>query len=379
MSIQVLQRGPGLGASLGEALGGGLQKGLDQLADLKMQQMQAQQIGAAYESVGLPKELAFLPAQAQKSLFGALVERGGLGQLGGVSEEPSRLQELSFLPQQIEKQEHLPSLSANQLNNMRLAQNLEQALGGQKVPELERTEIPSQLMKQQQIQLQPRKKETIKDILARPTLKQSAEKQKEINKETLPFVTETKKAYKSAVDSDLRLDRMEQLINSGRLSYPLWASLVKTVGKGIFGFGLDLSSLLTPESQEFNKLQQDFLRSAKDIFGSRISNYEIEQYLKALPDLSQSTEGKKRVIEDLRSFNKAAKARYNAMIEIIKENRGMRPADLEEQIDERVNPLLDQLSSQFKKGYEGAYANQPSPSSAVRRILEPIGKATGQV
>ncbi|MEK6884942.1 MAG: hypothetical protein AABY22_35250, partial [Nanoarchaeota archaeon] len=40
--------------------------------------------------------------------------------------------------------------------------------------------------------------------------------------------------------------------------------------------------------EEFQKIEANFLRNAKQYFGGRISNYEVEQFLKTIPSLSQS-------------------------------------------------------------------------------------------
>ena len=143
---------------------------------------------------------------------------------------------------------------------------------------------------------------------------------------------------------------METLVKKGNLVGSLWGSLLETATHGIFGLGIDLHSLLHPDSQEFRKLSSDFLKDAKDTFGSRLTNYDVKTFLSTVPTLSQSDAGKLRVIRNLRSFNEAALARKKALDDIIKENGGRRPANLDTLVEERVSPLLDSLATKFKEG-----------------------------
>lgn len=183
-------------------------------------------------------------------------------------------------------------------------------------------------------------------------IKLDREQQREINKETLPFYKEMYKAHKAGIDTGKRLDRMEVLNEQGNLSGPLLSSFVHSLKKGIAGYGFDLSGLLTADSQEFEKLSTDFLKDIKNIFGARITQMEVQLFMKTVPTLMQSQEGRARVIKNLRNFNEAAEVRYDAMRDIIDENGGRRPANLELIIDERTKPIMDRLTEEFKKDVE---------------------------
>ena len=60
--------------------------------------------------------------------------------------------------------------------------------------------------------------------------------------------------------------------------------------------GLDIAALSKPGTEEFQKIAANFFRDAKTYFGGQVSNYEIEQFLKTIPNLSQSNTGRQRVI-----------------------------------------------------------------------------------
>jgi hypothetical protein len=187
-------------------------------------------------------------------------------------------------------------------------------------------------------------------------LKQAAEEEKakkkdinEGNKETKKFYDTTNGEAKAALNNNLRLNRMEQLIDRADLNSPSTVSFVRTLGK-IPWFGVDLSSLLTADTQEFEKISKDFLKDAKAIFGSRITDVDLQNFLKTVPDLIQSDEGKLAVIRDLKLMNDGALVRSQAMNQIIRENGGNRPRDLEELVSIRTKPQLDALSEEFIRG-----------------------------
>lgn len=177
--------------------------------------------------------------------------------------------------------------------------------------------------------------------------------QKEINKETLPMYKEVIKASKGAVDNSMRLNRIEKLNEKGNLGYPLLNAVIEMAGKGIWGAGINLDFLMTADAQELKKLSTDFLKNIKDYFGARITNAEINLFMKTLPTLSQSKSGIRKVINNLRIFNDAAQIRKNVMDELIAENGGLRPANLESKVERRMKSKMDALADRFKNSLAG--------------------------
>jgi hypothetical protein len=201
---------------------------------------------------------------------------------------------------------------------------------------------------------------TQKEKLASMTRKEKLEErkqahieQREIDKDTKPFYEKVINESKGAQKTDARLNRMEELVQKGNLRHPFWNSLFDTVASGIFGpHGpkMDIHFLQNADTQEFRKLSREFIKNAKDIFGSRVTEGEIKLLLESVPSLSQTDEGKMRIINNLRIFNEASKAEKEAMEEIINENNGRRPKDLELLVSKRVSPKLDYFADQLKSG-----------------------------
>ena len=281
----------------GEILGTGLGEGINALVQHKVGEIKTQKQAKAWEDIGLaPEQASFIvnqPEWLQKELVSRLEGFGA--------------------PQQQQQQQAM-----GQQAGMGQPQQLQK-------PSLTFGKSPAQ------------KKELF-------------EQQKIINKEVHPFIKDVQHKAKGARENDIRLNRMEKLIETGKLNNPQFASLLKTVKHGVFGLGIDLTNLLSPESQEFEKLSGDFVKNAKDIFGSRITDTDLKSFLATIPNLSQSNEGKVAVIRNLKLMNKAAEIREQVARQLLKQYDNRPPLDFEAQVDEIAKPQLDAIAAEFEAG-----------------------------
>jgi hypothetical protein len=176
---------------------------------------------------------------------------------------------------------------------------------------------------------------------------------------------------RGAKEQEAELRELERLEATGKIDSPIKARLYKQ-----FGFEHKLS----PETQAFQKVAQGFLRNAKSVFGARITDYDLRQYQQLFPTLSQSPEGRKLIIENIRRTNKAAKIRGEAMREIIREHKNRIPNDFENLIEQRVGAELDRLapSSTFGiGGGQGGSDELPDPAANQGKKLR--DNQTGQI
>lgn len=195
-------------------------------------------------------------------------------------------------------------------------------------------------------QLNPELQKTVLGTQAAKSKEQS--KSEQIGqKESHKYFQTVNKEAQGAKENDARLQKMKTLIATGKLTNPAFAGLLKTLNKGVFGFGIDLSGLLNKESQQFDKLSADFIKGAKNVFGSRITDNDLNQFLKTIPSLTQSNEGKIAIINNLEAFNKASELRKQVATALIKENGGRTPANLEFLVDQFAGSELDKLAQEF--------------------------------
>ncbi len=181
-----------------------------------------------------------------------------------------------------------------------------------------------------------------KQKLSQQERKMSQEERLSRFKETKDIRKEIFEKSRAARQNITDLDRMTELESKGKLDTPGYVEFLKRSG-------FDIQALMEPDSEEFEKVKAGFLKNAKQIFGARISNFELEAFLKSIPSLSQSPEGRKRVIANLKRFNQMDLAYNHSLREIMKKEKGVPPLDLMERLDKKVEKKAVAISDQFKK------------------------------
>lgn len=109
-----------------------------------------------------------------------------------------------------------------------------------------------------------------------------------------------------------------------------------------------LQTFTSPNTEEFEKLSNDFVREAKSIFGSRITDQDLTTFMSLVPTLSQTDNGKRAIIKNMRNFLKANQVKARNMKKIIHANGGHRPYDLPILVEELSKPDLDKLAKEFE-------------------------------
>ena len=139
------------------------------------------------------------------------------------------------------------------------------------------------------------------------------------------------------------------------------------------------SALLSPEAQEAVKLVTDEIKGAKDTFGSRVTNFDATQYLKTLPSLLNTPEGRRRVLRDLSLINQLNRQHAEGVLDIIEEHGGAGKISMSkaEQIyRKRFAPKEKEIRQQFKNPESAQFSDLPSPRGYEGRMIE--DEETGQ-
>jgi hypothetical protein len=223
--------------------------------------------------------------------------------------------------------------------------------------------------------------------------KEVEKKEAKENAATQKYYEEVISADKAAKESDDDLKKMKHLIQKGKLppaqmykylkdaeeSLSESGGIVKTVGAGAaLGFaaggpvgaalgavgGLAVSPVATmlrygqknnyPDIEEFEKLTNGFIRYAKGIFGSRITDADLKAFLATVPTLANTDQGKKAIINNMELFNQGVHEKYKVMREIIKEHGGKRPLDLALQVQDRLDTRLSSLANKWESSAEAS-------------------------
>lgn len=178
------------------------------------------------------------------------------------------------------------------------------------------------------------------------------ETQEKTNKKFEPFQDELMKKGAAGRENLARLDEMENLIRKGDIIPAIGGSLLETVSNGLFGFGIDLFGLTSADTQKFRKLQKDFVKNAKDIFGARVTEGEIRLLLETFPSLTQSDEGKLAILETLKPMAYAQDAMYEAANDIAEQYDYNLPRNYERLVRQEAERRRDIYAKELKLNME---------------------------
>ena len=197
---------------------------------------------------------------------------------------------------------------------------------------------------------------------------ESKEERKEVHlaeKESKPYYDTLKTKVRDARDNNMRLSKQKEKIKEGKL-----------VGPGLYKLLKRMDIPLDPDSAEFEKLTNDYLKNAKSVFGSRLTDMDLKTFLTTVPSLETSDTAKSYVINNLELFNEAVIAEDEAMRAIIKENGGRRPRNLEDLVEERTKDIKDDIAKRFKEGLKDI--PEETTWERVKRVATgPVSSAIG--
>lgn len=136
---------------------------------------------------------------------------------------------------------------------------------------------------------------------------------------------------------------------------------------------LIIPALASPESQQFAKTINDFTRQAKDSYGSRVTNFDLNQFMRRLPTLANSSEGRNRILAQMNIINNLDKLYEQTLHDVFDEHGGIRNIDYDRAFEIAYKKFLNdskplkaemkELASgdkkEFKSVIEGKKKNAP--------------------
>lgn len=109
--------------------------------------------------------------------------------------------------------------------------------------------------------------------------------------------------------------------------------------------------LASPEAQRYVKTINEFSKAAKDTYGARVTNFDLTQFMKRLPTLANSEEGRNQILQQMDIITKINMAQEKALQDVIEDHGGIRNIDFdkaEELARKKSNKEIASLRGQFK-------------------------------
>ena len=408
MALNILRQ-PSLGGQIGEAFGTGLGSSLQNLANMKLNQLQQGQQAARLQQAGLPEVLAYLDPQVQASYlreYGAQQQISQQEVAQNIAEQYlQQAEQGSFLrdqapplqqldrAQQLTPEQQQQGLQALQQLGQSIpgegfrgqdiqSQLMDQTLQAPGISQLLDSVAPQPLAQPQQIGQQPqqiaqapilpqrqvsntseaRLKRTVDaldkklldpsvDTRAKSVLRKRKDEQEikltkmrdRLFDKTEPVRKEITENARNATEMINILELQKDMNEKGALDTPGMLAFLDEIGLG------DIDALKTGDTQTFLKSTGSFLKDLKKVFGGRITDNEIKIYLKTIPNLYQSPEGRRRIIESLLTGHRGSLVRAQEMDKILERNEGIPTNTLARDVDQGSKRQLDKLHKQYLK------------------------------
>lgn len=327
--------GAQLGQGLGQGLGAGLSQGIGNAINNMFEQRKIASAEKDFINRGLPPALARLAAVAP---------------VGGQTEIfKAALDEF--------KRSGRPSMQA-----------LEGAQEQQVSPEIAES-ASEQLEAPEAPRMQP-KAAVDADLGLTPS--ERAKRESERYNTGLPIYQETTQKLKGFDADNDRFKILDQLNDSDKLPKNLGRLNVDKEGNLRFPF------LASPESQRFVKTLNEFSAGAKDTFGARVTNFDLQQYLLRYPTLLNTKEGRKQLVQQMKIVNQINRAYYGSLKKAYNQAGGIRKIDADEaerRAEEMSAPIIDKLRQKFDQ--IGTFESQPAAAQFKGKKIR--DKETGEV
>lgn len=250
---------------------------------------------------------------------------------------------------------------------MKPIRKMDQALseGDQQAPEAQ-----VQMTPQQEVENDLATYEEEKDAGLTPAerIKRGSERYKT----NLPIYQEAGTKLRAMTRDKERIGILENLDKSGKLPKNLGRLNVDDEGNLRFPFAS------SPEAQRYVKTLNEFSAGAKDTFGSRVTNFDLQQYLLRYPNLLNSSDGRKQIYQQMKIVNDINSIHYKNLKNVYDKAGGIRSIDSDaaESMAEKLSePKVNELTKKFNE--VGTFPTLPSASEFKGRKIR--DKDTGEI
>ena len=160
------------------------------------------------------------------------------------------------------------------------------------------------------------------------------------------FINETTDKYR-AFETEMkpRLLQMQKVLSDEQLISPTAAVFLENMG-------IPLGALEDPSSELYQKLSLDLLKGLPEIYGNRIMKVEVDNFLKTIPSLLNSSEGRRMIASNMIKLGEMKEVYYNEMRKqqqaSLDTNKPL-PRDFQQRVFDQVKPQIDRINNEFVK------------------------------
>lgn len=159
------------------------------------------------------------------------------------------------------------------------------------------------------------------------------------------FIDKTSNAY-TAWESETKPKLLQlQKLGDKELITPSAAKFLEI-------FDIPLGVLENPSNELYQKVSQDLLKGLPETYGSRILQVEVENFLKTIPTLMNSAEGRRMIASNMLKLGEMKEVMYNEMRNQEKSYLDAKkplPKDFQRDIIDNVKPQMEKINKEFQQ------------------------------
>lgn len=158
------------------------------------------------------------------------------------------------------------------------------------------------------------------------------------------FINKTTDSYKAfETETKPRLLQMQKLATDDEIISPTGAAFLEKLG-------IPYGALADPSSELYNKLSLDLLKGLPETYGNRIMKVEVDNFLKTIPSLLNSPEGRRMIASNMLKLGEMKEIYYNEMRkqqrDALDSNKPL-SRDFQQRVFDQVRPQIDKLNNEF--------------------------------
>ena len=172
------------------------------------------------------------------------------------------------------------------------------------------------------------------------------------NTKKLDEVEKKKKAYR---DNGILIRSMTKVNESNKLPSGIGKALIINPETGDIRPTAQLLEQMNPETELYIKNLKQFLKGAKEFFGSRVTNFDVSSFMAQLPTLLNSEQGRRIILKQMEQVNELESIHTNELDKAIKHyGRDASYLNISKIVDNKIAEKESQLLGKIDRVVEAS-------------------------
>lgn len=206
------------------------------------------------------------------------------------------------------------------------------------------------------------------------TPKEWNDERKVWRKDNNPLFESNKTKLKNNINDARDIKKLNQLNKSKKLPEGMGRAIINPETGDIRSIA-QLAGLATPETQEWVKITSRFQNRAKDAFGSRVTNFDLQSYMKQFPGLLNTTEGRERILRMMTINNELDQSYEKALNKVYNKYglSGIPPEEADRLAQEFIKDETERLENEYLNIDEQNQMQSQEPVKLSGQMVDVIG------